>query len=121
MRTYVWAVLCAGLIFGGCNQGKYATQPSESSSWQSAYDAPWASVTACWGVSPAKPNVVVRDEPHHFIDEWGRDVHGYFLAPNTVVVAADLAALSHEFSHAVRFSLTGDAGENTKGGCFDVK
>ena len=137
--------ICIGwLVSSGCNQGKYAahdaatladatpvsapsTQPQDATSpapsaaaWSSAYDAPWASVTACWGYAPARPSVIVRAETHDFVDEWGRKVHGYFLAPSTVVVASDLAALEHELSEYVCWSKTGAYCHNTRGGCFDV-
>ena len=74
--------------------------------WSPAYDADWSAVTACWGVVPEKPEVVVREEcrQKYAAQDWevspGVWVHGTY-SHGRVEVCPDLAALRHELSHHV--------------------
>ena len=98
------SMLC-GILLYGC-------QPSFASrEWSSGYDADWQAVCECWGETPLRPLVEVRDDcvgpvPQYW-EEYGREQYGRQTG-RLVSVCPDLAALRHEMSHYV-YEYTGQS------------
>ena len=104
-------------LLAGCHVHSAPDAP-----WSADYDTSWQEVVDCWGVEPAKPVVIVRDDCRSKYDAqdfrvangW---VHGMYSG-NTVEVCPDLKALRHEFSHHISLAVRGYAGENGEGVCW---
>ena len=90
--------------------------------WSPAYDADWSAVTACWGVVPEKPEVMVREtcRKKYAAQDWevspGVWVHGTY-SHGVVTVCPDLKALRHELSHHVKETAIGTS-VNGEGRCW---
>ena len=111
-------LVCAMLM--GCSS-PIAPDPAP---WSPAYDADWSAVTACWGVVPEKPEVVVREtcREKYAAQDWevssGVWVHGT-SSHGVVTVCPDLKGLRHEFSeHVRRYAPDGSQYTNGSGKCW---
>ena len=90
-----------------------------------AIDQRWAEVEACWKVQESGERVSVTIQEPEFYDKQGLGVirvngqlvYGLRLE-NQIWVAADLAALRHEFSHVIGERATGASVENGDGRCW---
>ena len=107
-------------LFIGCNE------PTSSigtlAEWTETHEAAWTKVVACWQYEPKRPIVYERDDcygeyPQRFMISQSTAAYGMFYRPNRVVLCPDAGAAKHEFSHMVRYAMTGDAGQNYSGEC----
>ena len=120
----VLLAICAGwLITSGCMN---STAPTGFVvAWNEKFEPAWQQVVACWRFEPTHPIVIERSDcygeyPQRYLTSASPTgaAYGEFDRPRTVTLCPDAGAAKHEFSHYVRYAMTGSAGQNFSGECY---
>lgn len=126
------AIIAAVWMCCGCAANPLATVAPDAVD-EHRIDSAWHEVCACWGLDPAvtlRPTVRIGEVIG--VDENGlqlldgaavgyAEVYGYVGGGHSVIVAPDMSALAHEFSHWGSWEKRKWFGEHGTHGCFGVE